>query len=88
MSEATERGTEAEAKPRVEVQCLSCGRQGWLDGEDRRLSGATLVALTRRLRCSECGSRAVKARMARTPRDVARLLRSRMDTGRGGEKPQ
>lgn len=69
---------------RIEVECLSCGRRGSLDGEDARLAGAPLVHLTRRLRCSECGSRAVKARAVRTPADLARMMRDRMGGGRAG----
>ena len=69
--------------PRIEVQCLSCGRWGSFEGDDLRVSGAPLVQLTKRLRCSVCGSRAVKATAIRTPRDVARRLRSRMGEPRG-----
>ena len=64
--------------PRIEVQCLSCGHGGSFEGDDRRVTGSPLVQLTKRLRCSACGSRAVKATAIRTPRDVARRLRSRM----------
>jgi DNA-directed RNA polymerase subunit RPC12/RpoP len=67
----------ADDSPRIEVQCLSCGRVAALD--DAGLVGSPLVSVTRRLRCSECGSRAVRAARVRTPQDVARLLRSRMD---------
>jgi hypothetical protein len=63
---------------RVEVQCLVCGRFGSFEGDDSRVRGTPLVALTKRLRCSACGSRAVKATSIRTPRDLAKLLRSRM----------
>ena len=62
----------------IEVQCLSCGRFGRLGSDDRRVADTPLSQLTRRLRCSECGSRAVKATTVRTPRDLARLLRARM----------
>ena len=64
--------------PRIEVQCLSCGRIGSFDGDDERVRDKPLVQLTKRLRCSACGSRAVRATSVRTPRDIARLLRSRM----------
>jgi DNA-directed RNA polymerase subunit RPC12/RpoP len=63
------------------VECLSCGRKTALPRE----AGAEdlpLVHLTRRLKCSECGSRAVKAARVETPRDVARLIRARMGSGR------
>ena len=63
---------------RVEVQCLSCGRFGAFEGDDSRVRNTPLVALTKRLRCSACGSRAVKATSVRTPQDIAKLLRSRM----------
>jgi len=62
---------------KVQVRCLACGRTVALDGDD--VADAPLVQLTRRLVCSGCGSRAVKASRVRAPRDVARLLRSRMD---------
>jgi DNA-directed RNA polymerase subunit RPC12/RpoP len=71
-------GTSEAATPRIEVQCLNCGRSGSFDGDDARVRGTPLVTLTRRLRCSACGSRAVRATSVRTPRDIARLLRSRM----------
>lgn len=64
------------AAPRIEVQCLSCGRRGAFASD--ALPGTSLVQITRRLRCSECGSRAVRATAVRTPRDLARLLRARM----------
>ena len=78
MSESDERAAEIVDGPRIEVRCLSCGRTGSLEGDDRRVRGTPLVHLTRRLRCSGCGSRAVQAKAVRTPRDVARLLRDRM----------
>ena len=64
--------------PRIEVQCLSCGRTGSFEGDDARVRDTPLVQLTRKLRCSACGSRAVRATSVRTPRDLARLLRARM----------
>lgn len=73
----------SEDVPRIEVQCLSCGRHGSFAGDDRRVAGTPLVQLTRRLRCAACGSRAVKAVATRTPRDIARALRRRMTEGRG-----
>lgn len=82
MSEPDEHRPAGAETPRIEVQCLSCGRFGSFEGDDRRVSGTPLVHLTKRLRCSACGSRAVKATTVRTPRDVARLLRSRMGSGR------
>lgn len=86
MSETDERiwdRVEAEAgdTPRIEVQCLSCGRFGSFEGDDARVRGTPLVRLTKRLRCSECGSGAVRAKAVHTPRDVARRLRSRMRSG-------
>ncbi len=83
MSEPDDRLPVRVETPRIEVQCLSCGRHGSFNGDDRRVAGSPLVQLTKRLRCSECGSRAVKAQAVRTPRDVARLLRGRMNEGRG-----
>lgn len=76
----------------VRVECLRCGRVASLD--ESRVREAPLVELTRHLRCSACGSRAVKAgridpsgeapapRDVETPRDIAKLLRARMDTDR------
>lgn len=70
----------------VRVECLNCGRVAALDESQAR--DAPLVQLTRHLRCSACGSRAVKAGRIDasggidTPRDVAKLLRARMDTDR------
>lgn len=81
MSDPDEHPSAAAESPRIEVQCLSCGRHGAFEGDDRRVSHTPLVQLTKRLRCSACGSRAVKATAIRTPRDVARLLRSRMEAG-------
>lgn len=81
MIESESDGTHlsAAARPRIEVECLSCGRQGSFDGDDRRVCGTPLATLTRRLRCSACGSRAVKATAIRRPEDIARRLRRRMD---------
>ena len=81
MSDSHKRAAEPGERPRIEVRCLSCGRVGSLEGGDERVRGTPLVHLTRRLRCSECGSRAVQAKEVRTPRDVARLLRTRMSGG-------
>ena len=78
MGDSDERRGEDAAAPRIEVQCLSCGRTGRFDEADERVSGSSLVQLTKRLRCSECGSRAIKATSVRTPRDLARALRDRM----------
>ena len=78
----------------VVVECLSCGRVSSLAGD--ALPPLPLVELTRRLRCSVCGSRAVRAARSEaadmpgrasgqgiaTPRDLARLVRSRMRPGR------
>ena len=61
----------------VLVECLSCGRRSAIT-PDGGLDDMPLVQLTRRLRCSECGSRAVKAARIETPRDLARLMRARM----------
>jgi DNA-directed RNA polymerase subunit RPC12/RpoP len=79
MNDRNEHRTAAAEVPRIEVQCLSCGRFGSFEGDDIRVRGTPLVQLTRRLRCSACGSRAVKATTVRTPRDVAKLLRARMN---------
>jgi DNA-directed RNA polymerase subunit RPC12/RpoP len=65
----------------VLVECLTCGRRSAIAPEDGA-EDIPLVQLTKRLRCSECGSRAVKAARIETPRDVARLMRARMGTGR------
>lgn len=66
----------------IEVECLSCGRIGAFDAADRRVSGAPLSHLTRRFRCSACGSGAVKAKAVRRPGDLARRMRARMDAAR------
>ena len=65
----------------VLVECLNCGRRSAIAPEDG-VEDMPLVQLTKRLRCSECGSRAVKAARIETPRDVARLMRARMESGR------
>jgi DNA-directed RNA polymerase subunit RPC12/RpoP len=83
MNDRNEHPTGAAATPQIEVQCLSCGRTGSFASDDSRVSGTPLVQLTRRFRCSACGSRAVKATSVRTPRDLAKLLRTRMQSGRG-----
>ena len=77
--------TELEGRPEngeleIKVECLSCGRASILRAD--RTADLPLVRLTRRLRCSECGSRAVKAARVETPRDVARLIRARMRSRR------
>jgi DNA-directed RNA polymerase subunit RPC12/RpoP len=64
----------------VLVECLNCGRRSAI-GPDEAPGDLPLVQLTRRLRCSECGSRAVKAARIETPRDLARLMRARMGPG-------
>lgn len=77
----------------MRVECLNCGRVAALD--ESRVRDAPLVQLTRHLRCSACGSRAVRAgridapsgigtprEEVDTPRDVAKLVRARMDTDR------
>lgn len=74
---AEEQSSEA-GTPCIEVQCLNCGRFGCFEADDARVRGTPLVQLTKRFRCSACGSRAVRATSVRTPRDVARLLRARM----------
>jgi DNA-directed RNA polymerase subunit RPC12/RpoP len=78
MNDRNEHRTGVVETPRIEVQCLNCGRHGSFASDDTRVNGRPLVQLTKRLRCPECGSRAVKATTIRTPRDVAKLLRSRM----------
>lgn len=82
MNDGDEHRAGAAPTQRIEVQCLSCGRFGSFDGDDSRVSGTPLVQLTRRFRCSACGSRAVKAMTVREPRDVAKLLRARMKSAR------
>ncbi|WP_375461876.1 hypothetical protein [uncultured Enterovirga sp.] len=81
MDDPDERQPLRASAARIDVQCLSCGRRGSLDGDDDRVADAPLVHLTRRLRCSACGSRAVKATTVRTPADLARLMRERMGGG-------
>ena len=85
MSAPDDQPRAAGPAPGIEVQCLSCGRLTAFAGGDSRVLGTPLVELTRRLRCSDCGSRAVRATRTRTPRDVARLLRARMG-GNSGEE--
>ena len=81
MTSDDDRTEPADARGReIVVECLSCGRRSTLD--PALASEQPLVQLTRRLKCSECGSRAVKASRVETPRDVARLLRARMRSGR------
>lgn len=73
---------EPESEADIAVECLTCGRASLLPG--RGAAGTLpLVQLTRRLRCSGCGSRAVKAARVETPRDVARQIRSRIRSRRG-----
>ena len=62
---------------RILVECLNCGHRATVG---RELDAMPLVQLTRRLLCSECGSRAVKAARIETPRDLARLMRARFDS--------
>jgi DNA-directed RNA polymerase subunit RPC12/RpoP len=69
----------ADAAGEVEVTCLTCGRTGAFAPRDDRIDGLPLVTLTRRFRCSACGSRAVKAQRS-SPRDIARRLSSRLRT--------
>lgn len=64
----------------VLVECLNCGRRSAIGRADG-LETLPLVQLTKRLVCSECGSRAVKAARVETPRDLARLMRARMGSG-------
>ena len=78
MTGGSERPSPAIGAERVQVECLACGHRATI-GPEGELDRLPLVQLTRRLRCSACGSRAVKAARAETPRDVARLLRSRID---------
>lgn len=65
----------------IVVACLSCGRTASLPPSSAG-TDLPLVQLTRRLRCSECGSRAVKAERADTPLALARAMRSRMNQAR------
>lgn len=50
---------------RIAIECLNCGHAGSLDERELPQHGlpedASLVTLTRRLVCQECGSRAVQA---------------------------
>lgn len=83
MTRPDQRAGEGDSEPGVRVECLSCGHLGRLAREDTRVGDAPLSQLTRRLVCSACGSRAVRASRSPTPRDVAVALRARMDAGRG-----
>jgi DNA-directed RNA polymerase subunit RPC12/RpoP len=80
MASQNERTPQSPPGAGVLVECLSCGRRSAIMREDG-LEDMPLVQLTRRLRCSECGSRAVKAARIETPRDLARLMRARMGSG-------
>ena len=66
----------------VAVACLACGRLGVLDG-DSAAAALPLVQLTRRLRCSECGSRAVRVRRgaAAGPQKAVEAARERLRHG-------
>ena len=77
-----ERAARVTRDARIQVECLACGRASTLDRPDE--ASPSLVQLTRRLRCSACGSRAVKAFRIETPRDVARLIRARMTAADSG----
>ena len=77
MASQNERPRQPSPGSGVLVECLSCGRRSAIAPEEG-LDEIPLVQLTRRLRCSECGSRAVKAARVETPRDLARLMRARM----------
>jgi DNA-directed RNA polymerase subunit RPC12/RpoP len=50
---------------RIEIECLNCGHRGSLEeGELPRYGlshDSSLVLVTRRLVCTECGSRATRA---------------------------
>jgi DNA-directed RNA polymerase subunit RPC12/RpoP len=50
---------------RIAVECLTCGHAGSLDERELPRFGlaedTSLVTLTRRLVCQECGSRSVRA---------------------------
>lgn len=49
----------------VTVECLRCGHVGTLDAEALRAAGqkpdAPIAGFAKRLRCTKCGSRAIKA---------------------------
>jgi DNA-directed RNA polymerase subunit RPC12/RpoP len=81
MTTKNERHRQGPHASGVLVECLSCGRRSAIAPEEGQ-EDLPLVQLTRRLRCSECGSRAVKAARIETPRDLARLMRARMGSGR------
>jgi DNA-directed RNA polymerase subunit RPC12/RpoP len=80
MASQNERPRQGPQAAGVLVECLTCGRRSAM-GRDEGVEDIPLVELTRRLRCSECGSRAVKAARIETPRDLARLMRARMGSG-------
>lgn len=80
MSQEDEQQRQGASPASVLVECLNCGRRSAIVREDG-LETVPLVQLTKRLRCSECGSRAVKAARIETPRDLARLMRARMGPG-------
>lgn len=65
----------------IVVSCLSCGRIATLPPTGD-VAALPLVHLTRRLRCSECGSRAVKAERPDPAGRLARAFRLRMTSGR------
>ena len=81
MAREDKRQRTGPAGARTSVECLTCGRTTTL-GPEAGLDALPLVQLTRRLKCSECGSRAVKAARIETPRDVAKLIRARMGSHR------
>ncbi|MDB5512030.1 MAG: hypothetical protein JWR08_1513 [Enterovirga sp.] len=76
MTGEDERQPPGLSAPVIAVECLSCGRTAELPASE--VLEQPLVRLTRRFRCSECGSRAVKATRIAKPQDVAKLIRSRM----------
>lgn len=78
MIGGSERPGPAPGTEHIRVECLNCGHRSTI-GPEGGFGQLPLVQLTRRLRCSACGSRAVKAARVETPRDVARLLRRRID---------
>ncbi|NNM71402.1 hypothetical protein [Enterovirga aerilata] len=82
MASRNERTRQGPPVSGILVECLSCGRRSAIGRDDDGLGDIPLVQLTRRLRCSECGSRAVKAARIETPRDLARLMRARMGSSR------
>lgn len=80
MAERVRAARVGTAKAGVAVECLQCGHTSTL-ADEGGYADLPLVELTRRLRCSDCGSRAVKAARIQTPRDIAKLLRARMSGG-------